>query len=141
MSLTYAQAVDDINTMFKDAIDALAPDAPTIHWDNVREQRGTNDDPFIAWMIRHATGRQDTLGGVGNRSFLRVGNAIAMIYTPTGKGLSESYSLGKTVADAFEGKSSPNGVWFRNVRIQEIGKESEFFETHVTVEFEYYETK
>jgi len=138
MSLTFAQAVDDINKMMKDAWDTTGYD---LHWDNVRDQRDTSDDPWGVFVIRHATGEQDNLGGIGNRNFVRTGTAIASIFTPTGNGLSESYALAKVVADAYEGQTSENGVWFRNVRMQEIGRESQFYQTNVLIDFEYNETK
>jgi len=138
MSLTFTQAVDDINSMMKVAWDTTGYD---LHWDNVRDQRNTSDDPWAVFIIRHATGRQDNLGGIGNRNFVRTGTAIASIFTPTGNGLSESYALAKVVADAYEGMVSDNGVWFRNVRMQEVGRESQFYHNNMLIEFEYNETK
>lgn len=138
MSLTYAEAVDDINAMMKTAWDTTGWD---LHWDNVRTQRDTADEPWAAFVIRHATGVQDNLGGIGNRNFMRTGTAIASIFTPTGNGLSVSYALAKVVADAYEGQTSDNGVWFRNVRMQEVGRESQFYQTNVLIDFEYNETK
>lgn len=138
MSLTFKEAVDDVNAMF---LEAVQPLGYTIHWEAVAVDRQPGTNPFFMFITRHAAGRQDTLGGVGHRSFQRLGTSVASIYTPVGKGLSESYALAKTVADAYEGKTSQNGVWFRNVRIQEIGRDGEFYQTNVLVDFEYYETK
>jgi hypothetical protein len=138
MSLTYKQAIDDIQTIF---LNAITPSGVKVHWENVRDQRDPSEDPWVQFVIRHASGRQASLGGVGNRDFERQGTAIAAVFVPIGKGLSESYSLAKTVADAYEGVTSPNGVWFRNVRIQEIGRDGEFHQTQVLAEFSYYETK
>lgn len=138
MSLTYKQAVDDIN---KIVLDAVSPENINIHWENVRDQRNSSQDPWIQFVIRHASGRQTSLGGIGNRNFEREGTAIAAIFVPIGKGLSESYRLAKTVVDAYEGITSPNGVRFKNTRVQEIGREGEFHQIHVMVEFSYYEIK
>lgn len=138
MSLTYKEAIDDIQTIF---LNAITPSGVQVHWENVRDQRDPSEDAWVQFVIRHASGRQASLGGVGGRDFERQGTAIAAIFAPIGKGLSESYDLAKTVADAYEGVHSPNGVWFRNVRIQEIGRDGEFHQTQVLIEFEYYETK
>lgn len=138
MSLTYKQAIDDIQTIF---LNTITPSGVQVHWENVRDQRDLSEDPWIQFVIRHASGRQASLGGVGGRDFERQGTAVAAIFVPIGKGLSESYDIAKTVADAYEGVTSPNGVWFRNVRIQEIGRDGEFHQTQVLAEFEYYETK
>jgi hypothetical protein len=138
MSLTYGQAVDDINKMMKVAWDTTGY---SVHWDDVRDQRDVSNDPWAVFIVRHATGNLDNLGGLGNRNFERTGTAIASIFTPTGNGLSDSYILAKVVADAYEGQSSDNGVWFRNVRLQEIGRESQFYHVNVLIDFEYNETK
>ena len=138
MSLTYEQANDDMLTLLKTAWD---PTGYTMHWEGVRDQRDTDMSPWATVVVRHATGQQDTLGGVGSRQFLRLGTMVVTINTPSSSGLSEGYNLAKVVADAYEGISSPNGVWFRNVRINELGREGTFFQINVVVDFEYYETK
>jgi len=138
MSLTFKEATDDMNTIMKTVSDA---ESFPVHWANRKTPRDTTEDPFVEFMIRHAGGQQDTLGGIGHRSFIRVGTAVARVFTPTGKGLSSAYDLAKSIVDAYEGVHSPNGVWFRNVRIQEMGTDGNFFELQVLIEFEYNETK
>lgn len=138
MSLTYKQANDDILGLLKAVWD---PTGHKMFWEGVRDDREIDQSPWASVVVRHAAGQQDTLGGVGRRQFLRLGNVIVTINTPSSSGLSEAYNLAKVVADAYEGISSPNGVWFRNVRINELGREGTFFETNVVVDFEYYETK
>ena len=138
MSLTYEEAVDDMSAMFKDVWDTTGH---FLHWESVKTQRDTADDPWARFVIRHATGNQNSLGGVGARDFRRNGTIIISIFVPIGKGLSSSSILAKLATDAYEGEHSINGVWFRNVRLQEVGRDGEFFQTNVLVEFEYYETK
>lgn len=138
MSLTYEQANNEILSLLKTAWDTTGH---KMNWEGVRDQRETDMSPWATVVVRHAAGQQDTLGGVGNRQFLRLGTVVVTINTPSSSGLSEGYNLAKVVADAYEGVSSPNGVWFRNVRINELGREGTFFQTNVVVDFEYYETK
>ncbi len=138
MSLTYKQANDEILSLLKVAWDTTGH---KMFWEGVRDQRETNMSSWAMVVVRHAAGQQDTLGGIGNRQFLRLGVVIVTINTLSTSGLSEGYNLAKVVADAYEGVSSPNGVWFRNVRINELGREGTFFQTNVLVDFEYYETK
>ena len=128
MTLTYAQAFDEINIMLKEVWD---PTGHQLFYEDVRDQKSTDKSPWATVVVRHAAGQQDTLGGRGNRSFLRLGVLIVPINTPSGSGLSEAY----------EGASSPNGVWFRNVRINELGRDGTFYQTNVLVDFEYHETK
>jgi len=138
MNLTFAQANDDILALLKAAWD---PTGHEMFYDDIREQRETDQTPWAQVVVRHAAGQQDTLGGVGNRSFLRLGVVIVTINTPSGSGLSTAYALAKVVADAYEGVSSPNGVWFRNVRINELGRDGTFYRTNVLIDFEYSEMK
>lgn len=138
MSLTYAQANDEVLAQLKAVWD---PTGHKLFYEDVRDQKETDMSPWATVVVRHAAGQQDSLGGRGNRSFLRLGVLIVTINTPSGSGLSEAYALAKVVADAYEGASSPNGVWFRNVRINELGRDGTFYQTNVLVDFEYTETK
>jgi len=138
MSLTYEQAYDEMLTLLKDAWD---PTTYTMHWEGLDEDRDAGLDPWATVMVRHATGNQATLGGKGQRQFLRRGIVIIDLNTPSTSGLSQAYQLAKVVADAYEGVSSPNGVWFRNVRINENGRNGTFNRLSVVIDFEYYEIK
>lgn len=138
MSLTYQQAVNDMSTMFKDVWDGTGYQ---VDWDNVRSQRDPVDQPWASFIIRHADGFQTSLGGVGQRTFARVGIIIVSVFAPIGNGLSTSYTLAKMAADAYEGKHSPNGVWFRNVIVREIGRDGEFFQANAMIDFDYDEIK
>ncbi len=138
MTLTYAQANDEILALLKTVWD---PTGHKLFYEDVRDQRDEDQSPWAMVVVRHAAGQQDSLGGRGRRSFLRLGVAIITIHTPSGSGLSNAYALAKVVADAYEGVSSPNGVWFRNVRVNELGRFGTFFQTNVLIDFEYTETK
>lgn len=139
MSLTYSEAVDDIKSIVHTAWETTGN--PPIHWESVKTDRSDSELAWMTFVTRHSTGSQTSLGGIGNRIFERSGLAIASIFSPIGKDLSESYLLAKVVADAYEGQTSENGVWFRNVRIQEIGRDGQFYHLNVLVDFEYTETK
>lgn len=139
MSLTQKQAYDEICDPIR--LVGIAEDF-AVHWDNKRTNNSkTEENSYVAFLVRTAGSGPPTLGGVGHRSFGRFGTAIARVFTPTGKGLSEGYALAKSISDVYEGVSTPNGVWFRNVRTQEIGKEGSFFEMQVLIEFQYDEIK
>jgi hypothetical protein len=136
---TFEQARDDILTLFKTAWDTTT--YPAVYEDT-KGDRPASDTPFARPRIRHTTGGQASLsGGLGTSRFERIGFLLVAIYTPQGSGLTNAYSLAKIVADAFEGTASPNGVWFRNVRINEIGPDGDFFVTNVVVDFVYDEVK
>lgn len=139
MTLTFAQARDEILTLFKTAWDATGHEA---FYEDVKKQRDNTQDPWAWVILRHATGGQTALNGnAGERMFSRLGFVQVSVYTAIGGGLQDSYDLAKVVADAYEGASTSGGVWFRNVRINEIGRDGEFFIVNVIVDFEYDEVK
>lgn len=134
--MTYQQAYDAILTLFNTS---WVTTGHRVFYENVENDRETDDTAFAYVDFAHATGFQATLGGA-NRSFRRQGIITIRIFTQAGKGLQESHQLAKVAADAFEGQST-GGVWFRNVRINETGRNGAFYQTNVVVEFEYDERK
>ncbi len=138
MSLTFEQAEDEMLTMLNTAWLTTGYD---MFWEDVRDQRSADSDPWASTYLRHTFSNQSTLGGQGNRSFTRIGMITVQIFTPIGKGLSESRMLAKVVSDTFEGKASPGGVWFKNVRPKEVGRDGEFYQIDVLIEFSYDEVK
>jgi len=138
MSLTYDEAKDDMLTLLKNVWD---PTTFKMFYEAKRDDRDTSQNAWAMVLIRHASGGQKTLGGVGSRTFERVGAIIVTINTPSTSGLSQGYQLAKLVADAYEGISSPNGVWFREVRINESGREGTFNQFNVIIDFSYDEIK
>jgi hypothetical protein len=137
MSLTYEQAIDDIQAIIDTA---WSTTGHPLFYEGVKGERPTTQVPWASLFIRHLLGRQDTLGGATS-SYLREGNISMEIYVPLGKGLRLGYQLAKVIADAFEGVASPGGVWFRNTRINEGGKEGSYEVIFVLIDFQYYEEK
>lgn len=138
MTLTYKQANDDILKMITNA---WAVTGNKIYFESVQDDRQTDTLPFCKVWIRHASGGQRTLGGKGARIFERRGFVRIEVYSRITNGLQESYQLAKVAGDAYEGRSSDNGVWFRRVRISEMGKDGIFNRVDVIVDFEYHEMK
>lgn len=139
MSLTYKEAKNEILDIFKAAWD---PTGYPVHYEAVREDRSTDQNPWAVVTLQHAAGFQSTLNGAnGTRTFTRLGFVTVQIFKPSGKGLQEAYDLAKVVSDAFEGTATPGGVWFRDVRLNEVGRDGEFFQMNVVAEFRYDEVK
>lgn len=134
MSLTFTAARDEILTLFYTAWVAH-PDALQLFFWDVRHD-SPESTPFARIILRHAEGNND---GITNKRFERSGVAIVQIFTLFGEGLSKSDILSKVAADAFQGKATPGGVWFRNVRLNEIGQDGEFFQVNILADFSYCE--
>jgi hypothetical protein len=131
MSLTYLQARAEMFVLFKTAWDTTGYPA---HYDDVRISRSPDDSPWAVISVQHASGFQSAIGQL----FTRLGFLTVQIFTQSGKGLQEAYELCKIVSDAFEGTSTPGGVWFSNVRLNEIGRDGTFQQMNVIIDFNYY---
>lgn len=138
MSATFREARDDILGAFKAAWDETGyfvawpqkPAEPPA--DQVEPQ------PWARITIEHARGFQASLASdQGLRRWERRGFVVTQVFAPGGAGTGETYDLAKRVVDAFQGKKTAHGVWFRNVRIQERGASGPWFQVNVVVEFTY----
>lgn len=151
-SLTLSEARDSIQTLFFTAWAALTPavvggSTPVrIVWDGVDD--GTLVDaqrPYANVLIRHFDGRQATFSNPsGLRRFARTGLVTVQIYTPllSSVGLSVAENLATIARDAFEGVSSPEGIWFTLVATKEVGPDGRgFYQFNVTAQFRYDEVK
>lgn len=134
MSLTFAQARDEIQTLFRTAWLFGAPTVP-LKYDDVTSPP-PNDPSWARIQVRHNLGGNDA---IGNRLRRRSGVVTIQIFTTFGGGLASADVLGKVAVDAFHGKATPGGAWFRNVRLNEVGPDGKWFQTNVLADFEYNE--
>lgn len=151
--LTYEEARDYILDKFKAAWDAPAVKAimvsggygnvtPGVEYQNIKGDKNPLADgnkPWARAVVRHATGEQRSMGGVGQRVFTRRGVVTIQIFVPTGKqGLLLADRFGKVAVDAFEGEETSTGnVWFRNATYREVGVDGNWFQVNALAEFEY----
>ncbi len=149
MTATYEEARDDILKLFKDAWDAavlanpttIAPIADVI-FDDISQKPTDGELAWARVALRHDRGAQGSLADdVGNTRWDRFGTLFVQIFTVVGEGLVLSYQIAKILSDAYEGKTTPLAVWFRNVSIREIGPDGEWFQVNWSVDFEYEEVK
>lgn len=79
---------------------------------------------WARWRCQHVNGNQSSLATVnGKRRWARTGNVIVQVFTPLNASELSAYDTGEVVVGAYEGKRTPSGVWFRNVRIIEINRD------------------
>lgn len=143
MSLTRKEAIDEIGALFKAAWDTTGY-GTRVKYDNVGTTSVPPADqvPWARVSLRHVTSRQASLAGAnGTRRFRRTGVLTVQVFEPPGRGLSGGTDLAKIVQDAFEGITSPGGVIFRDVAINEVGPDGDFYQTNVVAFFEYDEIK
>lgn len=143
MSLTRRQAITEILTLFKTAWEATES-GDLVKYDNVANDNvpPTTQVSWARVKTRHTTAQQASLSGaLGTRRFERHGILTIQIFEPTGKGLSGATDLPKIIQDAYEGEETANGVWFRDVVLNEIGPDGDFFQTNIVASFEYDQIK
>lgn len=102
------------------------------------------DKAYGRATVLHVAGRQQSLAGEGGaRRYGRRGMVVVQVFGPMndGKGLKIAGALAKIVTDTYEGKSSPSGIWFRNVRFNEIGADDGRFQINAYADFQYDEVK
>lgn len=93
-------------------------------------------EPWARATIQHVTGAQASLtGGLGTTKYRANGLVIVQVFAPVGDGRRELYELAEGVVNAYRAARLP--VWFRNVRMNEIGKDGQFEQINVIGEFEY----
>lgn len=150
MAVTAATARDEILAAFKAAWDG-DPTSSSIQvlYENVPGEPPTDVDaatgkvpPYVRVSARHFTGGQSTLAGAtGTRTFRRDGAVTVQIFTPTGDGFTLSDSLVPIAKNAYEGAATASGVWFRNVRHNEVGTSGAWFQVNVIADFTYDEIR
>ena len=77
----------------------------------------------------------------GIRRYKRTGILIVQLFTGIGTGMSLSDKYSKIIVDSLDGKSTTSGVWLRNVRVNEVGRDGSWFQTNIFADFEYEEEK
>ena len=144
---THIQAYNEMAQLFKDAWDTtgfaavyndVPPDAAAIAAIDVTS--GTVV-PWARFATKPNFRTQRSLGGPGGRRFDSTGIVIVEIYTPTGDGLTLARSLHTLVEQAFEGVSTLNGVWFRNVRTEPAAVSGPWSHSNIIAEYQYDEVR
>lgn len=97
--------------------------------------------PWARVSIAHASGGQDSLRGAAGRSrFERQGVLTVQCFAPVGESATRVYNMAQIAMNAFDGKATPGGVWFRNARPNEAINDG-WKQVNVLAEFLYDEIK
>lgn len=92
--------------------------------------------PYFDTAIRHATSPQASLAdSSGARIWENAGVCSVTVNVPIARGLQLGYTHGQGLIDAF--RAYRGSVWFRNIRLRELGSEGGFERMQVLTDFEY----
>ena len=141
-----SEARDEISALVKAATDAISDFgtlSENVIWDDTRRDIPDAGATWARVTIRHLTSEQASLSDdAGVRRYTRRGQVVVQIFTPLkGDGLVAADSIASAIQGAFLGVSTPNGVWFRSVRTNEVGIDGSWFQTNVLAEFQYDEVR
>ena len=140
MGCTFNEARDHMLKVFKDAWDTTG--SPAVYEGVSEAPDVTGDIPTTPlWAratVRHASGFQSSLTGPLEqcKRFSNIGVVIIQVFGKLGDGGVAAYEAAQLVATAYR-TSRGIPVWFRNVRINEIGTRSGYQQINVLIEFEY----
>lgn len=87
-------------------------------------------------VVRHAVGRQGSLADdTGQIRYERRGILWIQIFAPIGDGSTSGYAAAQEVVNAYQ--AAKLDVWFRNVRLEEMGNDRAGERFDVKADFEY----
>lgn len=149
MTTTFSGATDEICGAFWQTWNAaetssLVGYVPDVRWPLVEESAEPDSSKYWARLSIQTVFEEQTAlaGNDGKRRYTASGLVFVQIFCP--KSISNSGEVGRKLAEiarnAYRGKTTPNKVWFRNVRINELSPENLFYRFNVVAEFEYDET-
>lgn len=118
---------------------------PDLQWPGVAYSPPPNNRAFGRVSLLTTTGRQSSLASAGGvRRWERRGVLIVQCFGPLSVG--NAYDIAERLAtiarNAFEGQTTPGGVWFRDCRTTDVGPDKDgWFGVNAVAEFIYDEVK
>jgi Bacteriophage related domain of unknown function len=132
--MTFDEARDIILGVFKAAWDPTG--FPAI-WTDVPGSPPTNETVWSRITIRHATGNQASLAGADStRRWNRTGMVYVQVFAPIGDGSKAGYNASQLVVNALQA-SRHSDIWFKDVRMNEVGVSGAFEQFNVLATFSY----
>jgi len=93
--------------------------------------------PWARLTLRHTTNNQYTLGSQnGKRKYIQKGYVIVQLFGPKKSGVQVNDFMVNVLVGATRGKSTDN-VTFTKTEAREIGTDGSWYQTNVTIQFEY----
>lgn len=138
MTSTVENARDE---MYALARDAFAGKCQLIY-DDMKAENPNGPEPWARVTVRHTAGGESSISrGNGKGRYNRVGTLYLNLFAPAGDGLRVLDPLVKVALDAYEGKTTPSGIWFTKVQVRELGIQNGLYQVNVLVNFSYDEVK
>lgn len=134
MTLSYVDACDLILEPFQVA---WGPTGFPVVYTDVPGNPPPTQTVWARVILRHVSGGQVSLAGdTGKSRQGSQGSLYIQVFAPVGQGSQAAYDAAFIVAQAYRGSRNKQ-VWFRNVRINEVGTSGAFEQINVVCEFQY----
>jgi len=145
MPATYEEAIDQMSAFFKVAWDAnttaIVGYVPEVFWPGVEKENAPDVAKYWARFTQEGVNEEQTTltGDAGCQRFTPEGLIVIQVFCP--KLDSVSMENGRKLAtvgkEAYRGKKTSGGIWFRNVKIKELTPEAKWNRFNVIAEYEY----
>lgn len=109
------------------------------------------DVDWVRVSVEHEDGNQASLAGdTGVKRWGRNGFIFAQCFARQAPvdaapgdliGVDKAMQYACAVRDAFQGRASDSGVWFRNCNAREVGQDKSWFQANTSITFDYDEVK
>lgn len=146
--MTPVEAKDEARSRFNTgwtAATVLTP-MPVIRWEG-KEQGDIPETYFVRFSMKQVKTPQVSFGeenndGSSSKKFENNGLIMVQVFAP--RTAEDSSHIGDLLAvearDIFRGGETPGGMWFRNMRINELPHDGTYYRWNVIVEYVFTET-
>ena len=143
MSASTEQAENEMFAVAKDGLVANAPTAIRYWPDSEKNGPPSQDVEWVRVSIRYRDQYQASLSNQnGRRRWRRDGVLNLQIFIPQAAGgRARARLVACAMRDLFQATQTPGGVWFRNVKADDIGPDKSWHNWNVTIPFTYDEVK
>lgn len=139
--MTYEQAINDMFSQFftiwQAGASAIVGYTPEVIWHGVEEGVTPDRSKFWARASHKTALTEQAAFTVGSKHFTTKGILYIQVFCPftTQKAVGLGRKLAVLVRNAYSGKESAGGVWFRNPKIVDRPVDKDWFQLVVSVEY------
>ena len=137
MSYSVAEARDDILTPFWETWASIGAPEDVVFTDKPATPP-TSAPVWARVIIRHDDGFQSSLTGPleGKKRWTNTGTIFMQVFCPIGDGSTKAYEVADLLLNTYRTQRHPN-VFYRRVRLNEIGARGAFEQINVLANFQY----
>lgn len=143
MTTTTENAIDECGEIMRLVAADSWPGAEVRYVGVEKNDPPPTDKSWFRWDMQHSGGGQASLSNQhGERRWRREGLIIVQCFGLLDKGGRRlAQRMAESVRDAYQGKATPGGVWFRNATTMEIAPDGPHYQVNAVIQFNYDEVR